>query len=398
MNHRYADPRQAVFTPPGAHVLSSRACPELSVVVPLYNKAPYIRRCLESIQSQTFENFEVIVVDDGSTDGSASAAQEVIGDDARFRILSQANRGSGAARNRGIAEAKAPLIAFLDADDAWDPKFSEAIVGLAARYLSAGVFATGYRRRLDSGIDKLVSLRTRQRSGLIRDYLRIARQGDLVTSSSVAVRQALLAQVGGFLEGQPLGEDQELWFRLALFSPVAFDRRILATYHSESSGRTCKVLGPLVDLYPATVSLWRMLDDGSMPADRRREGALHADWLLLQQALTMLWDCSREQVQSVLRADRFRTFSYRLRAALLRWSVALIPLRLLAAVRLKPAAWLRAARQWAPAGAFAGMVESVLRIRVRVQFVRTPVPPEWATSAEYSLGREGAGESGGSSN
>src|ERR1700736_6654005 len=89
--------------------------PRVSVVVPLYQKAATVRRCLASIAAQTLSDFEAIIVDDGSTDGCGDAVAELA--DPRFRLLRQVNAGPGAARNRGIEEARAAYVAFLDADD-----------------------------------------------------------------------------------------------------------------------------------------------------------------------------------------------------------------------------------------------------------------------------------------
>ena len=95
----------------------------VSVVVPLFNKARYLSRALNSIWAQEFADFEVIVVDDGSTDDSLAVA--LTHKDKRLRVISQANAGPGR-RNRGIAEANGPFVAFLDADDAWKPNFLAA--------------------------------------------------------------------------------------------------------------------------------------------------------------------------------------------------------------------------------------------------------------------------------
>src|SRR5512143_913149 len=93
----------------------------VGVVIPLYNKGTLVRRALNSVLGQTFQNFEVVVVDDGSTDEGPDVVREC--SDSRVRLIQQANAGPGAARNRGARETQAPLLAFLDADDEWMPRF-----------------------------------------------------------------------------------------------------------------------------------------------------------------------------------------------------------------------------------------------------------------------------------
>jgi glycosyltransferase involved in cell wall biosynthesis len=92
---------------------------KVSIIIPLYNKAPYVRRALESIAAQSLSDFEVIVIDDGSTDDGAAIVAGY--SDARYRLIHQANAGPGAARNTGIAQSRGEFIAFLDADDEWLP-------------------------------------------------------------------------------------------------------------------------------------------------------------------------------------------------------------------------------------------------------------------------------------
>ena len=92
-----------------------------SVIIPLYNKAPYIQRAFDSVLAQTFRDFELVVVDDGCTDGGAKIVARC--SDPRVRIVRQTNAGPGAARNRGLREAQGELVAFLYADDEWLPEF-----------------------------------------------------------------------------------------------------------------------------------------------------------------------------------------------------------------------------------------------------------------------------------
>jgi len=115
----------------------------ISVVIPLYNKARHIRRALSSVLAQTAPCFELVVVDDGSTDGSADVVRSI--SDSRLRLVVQPNGGECAARNRGIRETSGELIAFLDADDEWLPEFLSTVMRLYDQCPQAGAYATAYR-------------------------------------------------------------------------------------------------------------------------------------------------------------------------------------------------------------------------------------------------------------
>ena len=350
--------------------------PAASIVVPLFNKAVYILRCLKSIQDQSFSDFEVIVVDDGSTDGSGTIAAGFC--DPRFVVVTQENRGSGAARNRGIRDARAQLIAFLDADDTWEAQFLQAIVDLAKRYPEAGVVATGYRRCLGTGLDKLVTLRNRNADHTltIDNYLRVARVGDVVTSSSVGIRARVLAEAGGFLEGEPFGEDQELWIRLSLHAPIAYDTRILAVYHSEASNRMCRALDSKRVRHPAIRSLLELLQQGTITPARRQQILLHIDWLSINYAVSMLYNCPRSEIEEAMRTVRLFTFRFRTTAFLLRIALRVVSPRVLAAIKLKPAALLATWRQVGAVDRLSSFVEGALGRTVRTCFVPTPCPSQ----------------------
>ncbi|MCI0380021.1 MAG: glycosyltransferase family 2 protein, partial [Gemmataceae bacterium] len=100
----------------------------VSVIVPLYNKAKYVERALTSISAQTAHDLEILVVDDGSTDGGGDMAERFA--ELRLRLIRQDNAGPGAARNRGLAEARGEFVAFLDADDEWLPDYLEKNLAL----------------------------------------------------------------------------------------------------------------------------------------------------------------------------------------------------------------------------------------------------------------------------
>lgn len=115
---------------------------KFSIIIPLYNKRPYVERTLRSVFAQTFTDYEVLVVDDGSTDGSAELVQQYT--DARLHIYRKENGGVCSARNYGIRKAQGDYIAFLDADDEWHPEFLSALDNLSRRFPQAGICATAY--------------------------------------------------------------------------------------------------------------------------------------------------------------------------------------------------------------------------------------------------------------
>ncbi len=111
-----------------------------SVVIPLYNKASHVRRAIESVLAQSVRDFELIVVDDGSTDGGLDVVRSV--EDGRIHVVQQQHSGVSAARNRGAQEAAAEVVAFLDADDTWTPEFLKTAMSLRERLPEAAVWGT----------------------------------------------------------------------------------------------------------------------------------------------------------------------------------------------------------------------------------------------------------------
>jgi glycosyltransferase involved in cell wall biosynthesis len=210
----------------------------ISTVIPLYNKGPHIRRALESVRSQSAPPREIIVVDDGSTDGGGEVAQTWA--DPRLIYIRQENQGEGAARNRGTDAARGELIAFLDADDAWDPDFLATIMRLRKKFPEAGACATAYRVVFPGGLVRTPDfpvLPPGVEEGLIRHYVRHGLRFP-VWSSAVAVPRKVLQEIGGFQADEPKGADVDAWLKIALRFPLAFSRRTQATYFQDAVNRT----------------------------------------------------------------------------------------------------------------------------------------------------------------
>lgn len=211
--------------------------PVVSVVIPLYNKSPYIARALNSVLAQTFQDFEVIVINDGSTDGGAAVVKEF--DDPRIRLIQQENRGVSAARNRGIEAARAELVAFLDADDEWLQQFLETIIKLRGRFPNAGAYATAIVIS-DKNTKKYIRYRSVPSSsweGLIADYFGSSVVGDLIlSSSSVAIPKNILYEMNGFAIDARWGEDLDLWGRIALRYPIGFSMSYCSIIYLTNKG------------------------------------------------------------------------------------------------------------------------------------------------------------------
>lgn len=207
--------------------------PRVSVVVPLYNKASYVVRSLESVAAQTLRDFEVIVVDDGSTDGGAEVATAAF--DSRFRLIRQTNAGPGAARNRGLREAGAPYVGFLDADDRWSPEFLAENVAILERFPSAAAVNCGWYEDPGGSFAARWWRDCHIEEGLVT-ISPGTRAEDLVAMIAYTNPSTMLARTesvrrwGGFYEhGCRYAEDATLYTRMFLNEPFHFHRRELVT-------------------------------------------------------------------------------------------------------------------------------------------------------------------------
>lgn len=203
-----------------------------SVIVPLYNKADFIQAALQSVFDQTQQAFELIVVDDGSTDDGPQRVAAI--GDSRLRLLRQSNKGVSAARNRGVCEATGDHLAFLDADDYWTPGYLAAIVEMIGQFPECGLYATHWYRfhedRYRHG-PKLWRIRAGVVPQRIDRFFDSWSHSELFYTSSVVVPTHILRDFGiSFPEGEQRGEDQDVWFRIAERWPIAYLPQPLVGY------------------------------------------------------------------------------------------------------------------------------------------------------------------------
>ena len=205
----------------------------VSVIVPLYNKEKTIKQALESVLSQSYDDWEIVVVDDGSSDASEDAVLSM--KHPLIRLISQGNAGVSAARNRGIREAKGEFVAFLDSDDEWRPEYLDSMVRLVEKYPQCDVFVSNYEfHKADGRIEKTIinKLPFDGEEGELTNYFEVASCGHPpMWTSAVMVRKSAIEAVGGFPTGIRSGEDLLAWARLAEKFRIAYSRRPLAYFN-----------------------------------------------------------------------------------------------------------------------------------------------------------------------
>lgn len=196
----------------------------ISVIIPLYNKEKSVHRSISSVLNQTYNDFEIIIVDDGSTDNSYEEVAKIKSD--KIRLFHQVNKGVSAARNFGISVSKGDLIAFLDADDYWLPNHLRNIYTMHGLYPDCGMYI---QNKIRLSFDKFEDFLKQefplefQKSNCIyeNNWLKKFYSYSYITSS-IAISKSVIAQVGGFDETLTHGEDLDLWFRIAEYAPVTY--------------------------------------------------------------------------------------------------------------------------------------------------------------------------------
>lgn len=197
-----------------------------SVVIPLYNKEFSIINTIQSVLNQTNPNFEIIVVDDGSTDNSVQLLEQL--NDNRIRLIQQKNKGVSAARNRGINEAKYEWVAFLDADDLWKPIHLEEVLYMMSKYPNEMVYVTSFEYS-----DNRSTFKYPQKSDVfeINNYFKEVIKERLLWTSSVTVNKACFKKIGGFNININRGEDLDMWARLAKNYKIIKSVKVTSIYN-----------------------------------------------------------------------------------------------------------------------------------------------------------------------
>ena len=220
-----------------------------SVVIPLYNKAPYVAKAIQSVLAQSFTDYELLIVDDGSKDDSAEIAAKVIEGRSNCYLIKQENAGVSMARNNGVAASHGEYLCFLDADDWWCPIFLEEMAKFVEEFPDAGIYGSNYTivneakhktRVAEIGVD----------NGFEKGYINYCQVYAKTMymplwTGAVCIPRKVFEEMQGFPKGIKLGEDFLLWIRIALKYKVAFLNKPLPYYNQDVdvNARGVKTIG-----------------------------------------------------------------------------------------------------------------------------------------------------------
>jgi len=308
--------------------------PLFSVVIPLYNKEPHIKRAINSVLAQKIQDFEIIVVDDGSTDNSV----EVVNDfkDQRIRLIKQKNAGVSVARNKGIKESKSDHIAFLDADDEWTPCFLETLLRLRVKYPEAGAYATAYEKCDENGNKLKPSYKKIPPSpweGLLQSYFLATVLGEMpIATSAICIPKRILLEFEGFQEGIWMWEDSTLWGRIAIKYKISFSQEIGAIYHLEAINRASNKKPPASE-HPFTKIALEMIKNNKVPVEILEDLNEYVAFLEIHFAFRNIRAGNRMKAFKILCTYKAKLLRPKIIAGLL---LSLIPLKLVTlAVQIK---------------------------------------------------------------
>lgn len=297
--------------------------PFFSVIIPLYNKENFILNTLNSVLNQTFNDYEIIIVEDCSTDKSLEVVTTLLNSNIRI-IKHEKNKGLSAARNTGIKNAKANYIAFLDADDLWKENYLQEIVQLIIDYPNAKLFASNYE---EIYMDNLILIpqnnsKKLNNNSLIKDFFKISLSQPLYCPSSLCIEKSIFKIIAYYDENITFGEDVDFNIRANSNFKLAYSNLPLVRYLmlSENQITKSKIRGKIItnfdifDIENTSKSLKKFLDfhryimakhyklEGDYENFKKQKNAISNSSLNKKQLILMNLPASILRIANVLKA------------------------------------------------------------------------------------------------
>lgn len=309
---------------------------KFSVVIPVYNGQGHIHRSVDSVLAQSFEDFEIVVVNDGSTDDTAAVVKQLALKDkkGRLRFVERENGGVAAARNTGIKESRGDYVCFLDSDDQWLEDHLARLSGAIDEYpgevffstLSQNCLVDGRIVRLDKGMPEDVFV--------IEDYFDYEISGKPAVSkftSTVCLKRSFFDEYGLFVEGVKISEDEDMWYRAAAYHNFVVVPRITVQRNRDLSEATRRPVNPETDPFVSRKAV--LLADERIPAAKRRSIELLIERHEIRLIRSMIKNGHKKKAVKTLLSARFDS-RYR-KTLLLTWVSILIPMPIIRAMEMR---------------------------------------------------------------
>jgi glycosyltransferase involved in cell wall biosynthesis len=202
--------------------------PQFSVIIPVYNKEKFVENTIKSVLQQSFTDFELILINDGSTDQSEAIIKSFT--DTRIRYYSKENEGVSIARNLGIELATSDYLTFIDADDYWYPNFLSSLFTSIQKFPEHKIFSAAIEVETSKKVFPAQYSIHRENNIEVVDYFDASMKTTIICTSCAVFHKSVFEQVGVFDSKIKSGQDTDMWIRMGLIFPVVFSWEILARY------------------------------------------------------------------------------------------------------------------------------------------------------------------------
>ena len=238
-----------------------------TIVMPYYKNSHVVRRSVHSVLAQTYSNFELIIIDDGSGDDIATILSEF--NDNRIKLHQIKNAGVAHARNLAIDLSSKEWICFLDSDDEWLSDHLEHLVYLIDKYKQSSFFVTSHRRLGKNVVESNSLLDEFTTEDFVCDDLLdlVFKKGEVIHTNSICIKRTIFDIVGMFVEGVSIGEDTDLWYTISMYYPPVMSKKTTTLYHRDASFLTKQT--KFATQWPFCRRKY-ILEDESVPENRKK--------------------------------------------------------------------------------------------------------------------------------
>lgn len=278
-----------------------------SIVIPAYNAEKTIKASVNSVLNQSNNDFEIIIIDDGSVDKTKDVIADY--DDNRIRYIYQENSGVSAARNRGIKESKGEFVCFLDADDEWKKDHLDVLSNLSETYKNCGMYITGYDICLNNG--KIIHKSAEILKNIPDEHFMtenafdvLIKNGYFFNTNTMCCRREVFDRVGIFEVGVKNGEDDDMWYRIFSYYNVAISKKSTTVYNRANAGATKERMNVIKPFFLNRIE--KIMSEKDIPCERKKSLLVWVERNKLSRARQHILLREKKEAFSLLKEISFK--------------------------------------------------------------------------------------------